>query len=72
MIGPVPQRRSALSGRQTLAQIFTMPIVIGVLSSIGLVSALVGDDIWDGVSWLTLGLPLALFAYFLLRPRRGS
>lgn len=67
MTGPAHHKRAA---RQSLMQIFAMPVVIGVLSSIGLVSALVGDDIWDGVSWLTLGLPIALFAYFLLRPQR--
>lgn len=56
--------------RQTLAQIFTWPLVIGVLSTIGLVSALVGDGLWDGVSWLALLLPILLYALFLLRPRR--
>lgn len=56
--------------RQTLSQIFTWPLVIGVLSTIGLVAALVGDGVWDGVSWLTLLLPILLYGLFLLRPRR--
>lgn len=56
--------------RQTLSQIFGWPLVIGALSTIGLVSALVGDGLWDGVSWLTLLLPILLYALFLLRPRR--
>lgn len=56
--------------RQTLSQIFGWPLVIGVLSTIGLVAALVGDGIWDGVSWLALLLPILLYALFLLRPRR--
>ncbi|MCG6204310.1 hypothetical protein LPW26_06665 [Rhodopseudomonas sp. HC1] len=72
MTDPALPQHSARSDRQTIGQIFRMPTVIGVLSSIGLVSALVGDDVWDGVSWLTLGLAIALFAYFLLRPRRMS
>lgn len=62
----MPSRTS----RRTLAQIFTWPLVIGVLSTVGLISALVGDGLWDGVSWLALLLPILLYALFLLRPRR--
>ncbi|WP_458757017.1 hypothetical protein ACSVBT_14715 [Afipia sp. TerB] len=57
------------SRRQTLGQIFAAPLVIGALSVIGLISALVGDGIWDGLSWLTLGVPVVLCAYFTFRPR---
>lgn len=56
--------------RQTLMQIFTWPLVIGVLSTVGLVSALVGDGLWDSLSWLTLFLPILLYAAFLARGRR--
>ncbi|MBN9013345.1 MAG: hypothetical protein J0H25_09935 [Rhizobiales bacterium] len=58
------------ASRQTLSQIFGWPLVIGVLSTVGLIAALVGDGIWDGVSWLALLLPILLYALFLLRPRR--
>ena len=57
--------------RQTLGQIFLIPLVLGVLSSVGLISALVGDGVWDGVSWITLGIPILLCAYFLLQPPGG-
>lgn len=57
--------------RQTNKQIFAVPIVLGGLSTIGLVSALVGDGVWDGLSWVTLGIPILLCAYFFLKPRRG-
>jgi hypothetical protein len=60
---------TARSRRQTFGQIFAAPAVIAALSAIGLISALVGDGIWDAVSWLTLGVPVALCAYFTLRPR---
>jgi hypothetical protein len=56
--------------RRTLWQIFSWPLAIGVLSTIGLVAALVGDGVWDSVSWLALFVPIALYALFLLRPRR--
>lgn len=56
--------------RQTLAQIFRWPLAIGVLSTVGLISALVGDGLWNAVSWLALLLPILLYGWFLLRPRR--
>ncbi|EKS35746.1 hypothetical protein [Afipia clevelandensis] len=59
---PVPRPR-----RQTNGQIFAVPMVLGVLSIIGLVSALVGDGVWDGVSWATLTIPILLCGYFFLK-----
>jgi Fe2+ transport system protein B len=55
------------SRRQTNGQIFAIPIVLGVLSIVGLVSALVGDGVWDGVSWVTLAFPILLCGYFFLK-----
>jgi len=46
-----------------------MPVVIGVLCAAGLFSALLGDGLWDAVSWLGLGLP-SLLAVRGLIPRR--
>ncbi|MEH2514005.1 hypothetical protein V1291_005359 [Nitrobacteraceae bacterium AZCC 1564] len=57
--------------RQTLGEIFAIPFVLGILSSVGLISALVGDGVWDGVSWIMLGIPILLCAYFLLKRRRA-
>jgi hypothetical protein len=51
-------------------QIFAAPVLIGVLSVVGLVAALVGDGWWDGVSWLTLAIPVLLYFFFVLRRRR--
>ncbi|WP_424630775.1 hypothetical protein [Bradyrhizobium sp. SYSU BS000235] len=64
-------RRFHSPRRQTLGQIFLVPLVLGILSTVGLISALVGDGVWDGVSWITLGIPILLCAYFLLKPRRS-
>lgn len=58
--------------RQTLWQIFAIPTVLGVLSVIGLISALVGDGIWDGLSWLLLAIPVVLCAYAWLKPAAGG
>jgi len=57
---------------KTLWQIFAAPMLVGVLSAVGLVAALVGDGWWDGVSWLTLALPVLLCFFFVLRRKRDG
>ena len=47
--------------RLTLWQIFAAPLLVAVLSSFGLVAALVGDGWWDLVSWITLGATVAKY-----------
>jgi|APAra7269096714_1048519.scaffolds.fasta_scaffold44923_2 hypothetical protein len=44
-------------------EIFRMPLLIGIVSTIGLVSALLGDGIWDALSWAALGFPVAAALY---------
>jgi hypothetical protein len=51
----------------SLRQIFAMPIVLGVLSAIGLLAALLGDGIWDTVSWLTLAYPISILCRHVWR-----
>ncbi|QUS39717.1 hypothetical protein RPMA_13360 [Tardiphaga alba] len=55
--------------RQSLMQIFAVPLLLALLSIAGLASALFGDDLWDAVSWLTLGVPLLTGVYFAIRKR---
>ncbi|MFZ5689941.1 MAG: hypothetical protein ACOY5F_01665 [Pseudomonadota bacterium] len=50
--------------QRSALQVFAVPIVLGVLSAIGLLAALLGDDGWDYVSWLALGIPCAVMAWF--------
>jgi len=50
-----------------LAQIFAIPLVIAIASTVGLISALVGDGWWDAVSWAALGLPVLLYLVFVWR-----
>jgi hypothetical protein len=59
----------ARARHQTGRQIFAWPAVIAVLSAAGLLSALLGDGIWDGVSWVVLAVPVALYCGFF---RRGA
>ncbi|WP_316395565.1 hypothetical protein [Bradyrhizobium sp. 33ap4] len=52
---------------RSLTQIFAVPLVIAIVSTVGLISALVGDGWWDAVSWAGLGLPVLLYLVFIWR-----
>jgi hypothetical protein len=47
--------------------IWTAPILLGVLTIVGLVSALLGDGVWDTLSALALGIVAAVGAWHGLR-----
>lgn len=53
--------------RHSLLQIFAMPFILGVISLVGLLSALIGDGIWDGLSWASLAYPLWIMTRHLRR-----
>ncbi|HSI61253.1 MAG TPA: hypothetical protein VLA16_27085 [Ideonella sp.] len=50
-----------------LWQIFKWPAALALVTAIGLVSALVADGVWDSLSWLGLGLPVAVGLWFAFR-----
>jgi O-antigen/teichoic acid export membrane protein len=51
--------------------IWTAPIVLGALTIVGLVSALVGDGAWDALSALALGIVALVGAWCgLRRPKK--
>ena len=51
--------------------VWSAPIALGLLTMIGLVSALLGDGVWDALSAVTLGLVAAVGAWYgLRRPAR--
>jgi hypothetical protein len=49
--------------------VFSTPIVIALLSAAGLFAALLGDGIWDALSWVGLGVPAFLAIRGLLLRR---
>lgn len=63
---------SSKRARATWRHIFAVPIIMGLLSAIGLVAALVGDDVWDWLSWATLAIPILVLGYFMIRPARAK
>ncbi|MCF2499143.1 hypothetical protein [Dyadobacter chenhuakuii] len=52
-------------------KVWGLPIVIGILSAIGLLSALTGDGFYDLLSWLTLGIPVVLAVWYLVKPKKN-
>ena len=54
---------------KTPMQIWGVPIVLAILTTIGLISALLGDGIWDALSAVTLGIPCLVGAWYCLRRR---
>ncbi len=53
-------------------KLWGMPILLGLLSGVGLISALLEDGLWDWVSWLALGIPTGLMCWYWLRPAAVS
>lgn len=57
--------------RRGLWMIFRWPLALAVLSTFGLLSALLGDGVFDVLSWISLGVPLLLLVLVWIRmPRR--
>ncbi|MGA9705113.1 hypothetical protein [Pseudomonas sp.] len=48
-------------------KVFGIPLGIGLLSAAGLFAALLGDDAWDSLSWVGLGIPAAMGAWALVK-----
>jgi hypothetical protein len=52
-------------------KLWGMPMLLGLLTTIGLASALLGDGIWDIVSAFALGTPVAAGLWYALRGWRS-
>lgn len=55
----------------SFGRIYGTPFALAVLNGIGLISALLGDGFWDGVSWIALSATVAVIVWFVLRPTRS-
>ncbi len=51
----------------TFRHVWAVPTVIGVISLVGLITALLGDGIEDWIGWAGLAIPLAVIAWARLR-----
>ena len=57
---------------RTFMRMWGAPVALAALTIIGLISALVGDGVWDHVSAVALGVPVLLCLWFGLRRRTKS
>lgn len=57
---------------KSLWEIFRAPLAFGLLSLLGLLSALLADGVWDVVSWGCLGIVSAATVYFYNRRPSAS
>ncbi len=55
---------TAHAHQRPFVQLWLWPLLLGVLTLSGLLSALVSDGWGDVWSWLALGLPVAVMAWF--------
>ncbi|MEK6763091.1 MAG: hypothetical protein AABY96_10270 [Nitrospirota bacterium] len=49
-------------------QIWDTPVVLTLVSAGGLLSALLGDGIWDVFSWAALSAPVIVIGWYVARP----
>ncbi|HEX8606589.1 MAG TPA: hypothetical protein VF774_28365 [Pseudoduganella sp.] len=52
---------------RSFLRLWGVPILLGILTTIGLVAALLGDGPWDLVSGIALGVPVLLGIWHSLR-----
>ena len=50
-------------------KVFGIPMGIGLLSAAGLFAALLGDGVWDSLSWVGLGIPAVIGVWALVQRR---
>ncbi len=60
-------RASERGEPMSAGRVFRVPMVLALLTAIGLLSALLGDDGWDVLSWLTLGTLIAVVGWAMMR-----
>lgn len=56
---------------RTAAQIWRMPLLLGVLTLAGLLVGLVGDGVWDLVSVAALAVPLLVGGWHWAKPLKS-
>ena len=53
-------------------RVWTAPVLLGALSAVGLIAALVADGVGDAIAWAALGIPVAVSAWYGLYASRSA
>lgn len=48
-------------------KVFSVPLAIALVSATGLFAALLGEGVWDALSWIGLGIPVWISVRGLLK-----
>ena len=54
--------------RSQVRMTYGVPAILALITCVGLLSGVLGDGVWDAISWVGLGIPIAVLLRFLLRP----
>lgn len=50
-----------------LRRVLGIPLLVAAATIFGLLAALLGQDLWHVLSWITLSIPIALVAWHVSR-----
>jgi hypothetical protein len=53
-------------------KVWLIPVLIGIVSAVGLISALTDDGIYDMLSWVLLGIPVVVMFWFVPWRKSGT
>ncbi len=53
-------------------KVWRAPLLLGILTLFGLLSALLGTGYWYGLSWAAMLIPLAVIVYFFYKNKPHS
>ncbi len=60
--------------KTSVQSVYRIPLALDLITIVDLLSALLGDGIWDAFSWLLLAIPPLLLGFLVCRrsPARGQ
>jgi hypothetical protein len=61
-----------MSQRQSPRQVWLAPLLLAVVSVVGLLSALLADDLGDTLSWVALSVPVMVGSGYAVTGKRKS
>lgn len=53
--------------KRSFKSMWGVPILLGILTAVGLLSALLGDGMWDKLSAVALGIPVLVAIWYGFR-----
>jgi hypothetical protein len=61
-----------MSQPYSFRRVYGTACILAAITAYGLLSALLGDGIWDELSWIALAVPLAVIAWKLCVSKRET